>query len=171
MSSSIPTPESVAARFAITEVIHRYGRGIDSMDRAMILSCWHPGGTDDHAPLYSGSAEGFVEWWMPVHRAMRIASRAFTASLIELDGDKADAETSWSVVLQVNHAGARFDIMADGRYVDKLECIDGTWAFRHRSAVLDRHRIDPLGRTLADFAGNARVAQWAPGMLALQRTA
>src|SRR5438477_89804 len=36
--------ETLAAKQAITEVIYRYCRGLDRMDRALALSVWHPGG-------------------------------------------------------------------------------------------------------------------------------
>lgn len=152
MSIRTPNFEELAAKFAITEVIHTYCRGIDRMDRALTLSCWHPGGTDDHAPLYSGSAEGFAEWLWPVHRDMVVTRHVCTNTLIELHADKAGAETYWSLVLQVTHNGALFDIIAGGRYIDNLECIAGAWAFRHRHSILDWHRVDAVERTLADFA-------------------
>ena len=41
------------ARLEIQDVLHRYARAMDRMDAELALSCWHPGGTDDHAPLYS----------------------------------------------------------------------------------------------------------------------
>ena len=39
--------EELLAKQAIREVIYRYCRGLDRMDRALALSCWHPGGTAD----------------------------------------------------------------------------------------------------------------------------
>ena len=47
---------------AITEIIYRYCRGLDRMDRELTLSCWHEGGTDDHGALFSGTADEFVAW-------------------------------------------------------------------------------------------------------------
>lgn len=45
MSVRAPTHDELAAKWAITEVIHRYCRGLDRMDKALALSCWHPDGT------------------------------------------------------------------------------------------------------------------------------
>lgn len=157
MGVKTPTLAELAAKQAITEVIHRYCRGMDRMDRELTLSCWHPGGTDDHAPLYAGTAEGFVEWLWPVHAAMVVTRHVVTNTLIELDGDRAGAETCWTVTLQVGSDGTLYDVEGGGRYIDNFECIDGSWAIRHRRSVLDWNRVTPVAGTLADFAGRPLI--------------
>lgn len=142
----------LAARDAITEVIHRYCRGIDRMDREMTLSCWHSGGTDDHAPLYAGSAEGFVEWLWPVHAAMVGTRHVVSNTLIEVNGDKAATETYWTVTLRVAQGDDLYDIQGGGRYVDNFECIDGVWAIRHRQSLHDWDRVDQVTTTMQDFS-------------------
>ncbi len=151
MSVKTPTMEDLAAKFAITEVIHRYCRGMDRMDRALTLSCWHPGGTDDHAPLYAGSAEGFIEWLWPVHAAMISTRHVVTNTLIELQGDRAGAETYWTVTLRVPHGEEVYDIVGGGRYLDQFECIDGVWAIRHRQSIHDWDHVWPVGPSMAEF--------------------
>ncbi|MDP9084524.1 MAG: nuclear transport factor 2 family protein [Pseudomonadota bacterium] len=151
MCVKTPTVHELAAKQAITEVIHRYCRGMDRMDKDLTLSCWHPGGTDDHAPLYSGLAEGFVEWLWPVHAAMLVTRHVVSNTLIELNGEKAGAETYWSLALRVPHDNALLDIIAGGRYLDRFECIDEIWAIRHRQSILDWERVQPVDRSLADF--------------------
>lgn len=150
----VPTPDlaELAAKYAITEVIHRYCRGMDRMDRELTLSCWHPGGTDDHAPLYVGTSEGFIEWLWPVHKAMVSTRHVVTNTSIELNGDKAGAETYWTVTLRVRYGGKIYDILGGGRYLDQFECIDGVWGIRHRQSILDWDRVEPLKHTMAEFA-------------------
>jgi SnoaL-like domain len=152
MGVKTPSLEELAAKQAITEVIHRYCRGMDRMDRAITLSCWHPGGTDDHAPLYKGSAEGFVDWLWPVHAAMTVTRHVVSNILINLNGDKAGVETYWSLVLRVPRGDEEYDIIAGGRYLDQFECIDGVWAIRHRSSLMDVNRVEPVRLSSADFA-------------------
>ena len=163
----VPTPslDQLAAKQAITEVIHRYCRGMDRMDRALTLSCWHPGGTDDHAPLYSGSADGFVEWLWPVHAAMRATRHVVSNILIELEasGERAGAETYWSLVLRVPRGEATYDIIAGGRYLDRFERIDGVWALRHRASLLDVDRVEAVAATLANLGGPPLIAPNNPG--------
>lgn len=159
MSVRAPTHDELAAKWAITEVIHRYCRGLDRMDKALALSCWHPDGTDDHAPLYAGSATGFIDWLWPVHAAMNVTRHVVSNTLIDLhaDGTTAGAETCWSLLLQTPQGVQTFDIVAGGRYLDRFECIDGVWAIRHRQSVVDWNRVDPVRVTLADFAATPLI--------------
>lgn len=157
MSKKTPDFAEVSAKMAITEVVHRYCRGIDRMDRALTLSCWHPGGTDDHAPLYAGSAEGFIQWLWPEHQRMTVTRHAVSNTLIQLDGDHAGVESYWNVTLQVPHREQLYDIVSGGRYLDRFECIDDIWAIRHRQSVLDWHRVDSVGLTMADFAAQPLI--------------
>lgn len=120
---------------AITEVIWRYCRGMDRMDRDLTLSCWHPGGTDDHAPLYKGTAEGFVEWLWPVHAAMQATRHLVSNITIELDGDQAATESYWYVHLRIPRDGDVYDLVGEGRYLDRFEKIGGVWAIRHRTSI------------------------------------
>ena len=137
--------EEAVAKLAITDVLHRYARGLDRMDREMVLSCWHLGGTDDHAPLYSGTASGFIDWLWPVHGAMEVTRHVVTNIMIEVDGDHAGSECYWTVTLRVPHEGKRYDLMGQGRYIDTWDKIDGVWAIRHRQSLSDWGRIEPVG--------------------------
>jgi hypothetical protein len=152
MGIKTPTMQELAAKQAISEVIHRYCRGMDRMDKELTLSCWHPGGTDDHAPLFAGTAEAFVEWLWPVHGAMLMTRHVVSNIIIELQGDHAGAETYWTVFLRVPQGNEAFDIIGGGRYVDRFECIDGVWALRHRQSILDWDRVDPVKLTMMDFS-------------------
>lgn len=157
MGVKTPGPAEVASRLAIAEVLHRYCRGMDRMDRELTLSCWHPGGTDEHAPLYAGSAAGFVDWLWPVHAAMLGTRHVLTNIIIEVDGDRAVSESYWNVTLRVPRGDGVVDIFGGGRYLDRLECIDGVWAFRHRCSVHDWDRVEPVIGTMANFAGPALI--------------
>ncbi|MBQ73570.1 MAG: hypothetical protein CMQ20_00940 [Gammaproteobacteria bacterium] len=132
------------AKQQITEVIYRYCRGMDRMDRDLTLSCWHPGGTDDHAPLYKGSAEGFVEWLWPVHAAMEGTRHVVSNILIEVDGNSAVTESYWNVQLRLLVDDELTDIQGAGRYVDQFECISDVWAIRHRTSLSDMIRVDKV---------------------------
>jgi hypothetical protein len=154
MGVRTPTIEELAAKQAITEVIHRYCRGMDRMDAEITRSCWHAGGTDDHAPVFKGTVEGFIEWLWPVHAAMTTTRHVVSNILIDLDleNGRAGSETYWSLVLRVPRDGVEYDIIAGGRYLDRFECIDEVWAIRHRSSLMDVSRVDAVRQTPADFA-------------------
>lgn len=151
MSVQAPSIDALAARAAISDVLHRYCRAMDRMDRPLALSCWHPGGTDEHTPLYQGSAEGFVDWVWTIHAPMVGTRHCLSNILIELDGNSAWSECYWDVRLRVHGPdGGLIDIVGGGRYLDYLECRDGVWAICHRRSVHDWDRVDPVTSTMAD---------------------
>ncbi|MEL7452033.1 MAG: nuclear transport factor 2 family protein [Pseudomonadota bacterium] len=126
---------------AITEVLYRYCRGLDRMDKPLSLSCWHPGGTDDHAPLFKGTAEGFLDWLWPVHAAMEATRHVVSNITIELAGDKAATECYWNLHLRIPQGDKVYDLIGEGRYLDNFEKIDGVWAIRHRASVGDMMQV------------------------------
>jgi hypothetical protein len=146
------THDEVAAKQAITEVLHQYARGLDRMDRALVLSCWHDGGTDDHAPLYAGTAVGFIDWIWPIHADMLVTRHVLSNILIDVNGDTAGSEAYWNVTLRLERDGQVFDLIGGGRYVDRFECIDGVWAIRHRQSISEWNRVEPLVHSQAAFA-------------------
>ena len=60
----MPSPDSLDALLdtqAIRDVLSRYCRGLDRMDRPMAESVWHEGGTADYVGIYSGRDENKFE--------------------------------------------------------------------------------------------------------------
>ena len=51
----------VEARFAITDVVHRFCRAADRSDLQAIPLLFHEGALDNHA-FYEGDVPGLVEW-------------------------------------------------------------------------------------------------------------
>ena len=140
-----PALQALLDKQAITEIIYRYSRGLDRMDKAMTLSCWHEGGTDDHGPLFSGTAEQFVEWLWPVHAAMAGTQHTINNILIDLRGDEAGAESYYTVYLRTDTPEGLVDIIGGGRYCDDFEKIGGVWAIRHRQSIGDWTQVIPVG--------------------------
>ena len=147
-----PGVAEIAVRIAITDVLHRYCRAMDRMDRPLALSCWHADGTDEHTPLFAGSAEAFVDWVWRLHEPMVGTRHCLSNILIEVDGDRAWSESYWDVRLRVHGDAGLVDIVGGGRYLDYLECRNGFWAIVHRRSVHDWDRVDQVGATMADSA-------------------
>ena len=151
MGVAEPDVAGLAARSAITEVLHRYCRALDRMDRGLALSCWHAGGTDDHSPNYTGPAAGFVDWVWGVHAGFVQTRHVTNNVLIDLAGDCAGVESYVSILLRARRDDGIVDLFTQGRYLDDFERIDGVWAIRHRRSISEWHRVDRLRDTVADF--------------------
>lgn len=150
--------ETVVAKQAIGEVLYRYCRGIDRMDRALVLSCWHPDGTADYGEAYSGSASGFVDWVWPLHREWFVAhSHQVANMLIEVSGDgrTAASEAYVTVAMRVRgSADGPSELVGRGRYLDRWSCRDGQWRIDHRRHVVDLRTVPPAGTASDDAVPN-----------------
>ena len=146
-------PATMAAKQAITEVLNRYCRAMDRMDRTLAEDCYHPDAVDQHSSLFSGSPADWVTWAERFHAPMKVTRHVLSNVIVELDGDDAWAESYWTLLLRVTRDAALFDVSVGGRYLDHFRCVDGVWAIRHRRTTNDWDRVDPVGATVADTAG------------------
>src|SRR3546814_9565762 len=77
----------------IREVVTRYCRGVDRMDRDLFLSAYHPDAIDDHGFVVAGP-EAFWAWVHHYHTtAQSTHQHIITNHSCELDGNIAHAET------------------------------------------------------------------------------
>jgi len=116
----------LADRAAILDCMHRYTRGIDRLDRALVRSAYHDDAVDDHLG-YSGPVEGFLDWAFEYHSGQARHQHYITNHSVDLDGDTAHAETYFMVVMTERQPDAPLTVFG-GRYVDRLERRDGRWA-------------------------------------------
>lgn len=108
---------------AITEVIYRYGRSMDRLDRELGRSVFWPEATADyHQQMYQGTGYGFVDMVMEAHPNYAADSHQFSNILITIDGDTATSETYGDVTLRrLDEDGHCIDSRNLGRYVDHWE--------------------------------------------------
>lgn len=135
--------EDLVAKQAITEVLYRYCRALDRVDRALAISCWHPDGTAHYDGLFQGSGEAFVDWVFEVHRQGFVAhSHQITNLLVEVDGGRAVSEAYLTAALRQKGQGdSVIDIVGRGRYLDRWSRRQGRWALDHRHHVGDLQSI------------------------------
>lgn len=122
-------------RQAIHDVLMRYSRGVDRLDRELILSVYHPDAIDDHGVFVGGPA-AFADWVIGMHSRLHQSHQhcQFNSS-VDLDGDVAHAETYY-MFAGMNQSGTPL-AMSGGRYIDRLEKRDGRWAIATRVCVRD----------------------------------
>jgi len=135
----MPELEHWIARQEIHDVLVRYCRGLDRMDREMARAVWHEDGTADYVGIYQGTGRGFVDWVWQAHAAMERHSHQIHNVLVEVDGEQAVSEASVSVLLWRPPAadGRRLQISVRGRYLDRWSRRTGRWAIDHRVHVVD----------------------------------
>jgi len=131
--------EELLAKQAITEVIYRYCRALDRMDRELAASVWHPDGTADYGPtMYQGTGAGFIDWVWAAHETMLGHSHQIANVLVEVDGDRAGSESYVTATLWAEfEPGVLTTIVSRGRYIDRWSRRDGVWAIDHRRFAED----------------------------------
>lgn len=130
----------LAAKQAIVEVLHRYCRALDRMDRSLADTVWHVGGTADYPPGYTGSAPGFLDHVWRYHARFASHSHLVGTAMIDVDlaAGAATSESYVSVWLRTAPVdGLVTDQFHRGRYVDRWSCRDGEWRIDHRTWVGD----------------------------------
>jgi hypothetical protein len=139
---------------SIYEVLCRYCRGLDRMDKEMACSVWHEDGTALYHDMYEGSGRGFVDWVWDAHKSMERHSHQIANHIIVLDGDTAKSETYVTVTLWTlpDTDGKQQEIIGKGRYLDRWSKRNGRWAIDHREHILDMQTLHELTRGYVNAA-------------------
>jgi len=138
--------EALLAKQEIRDVLSRYCRGLDRMDKEMAYSVWHKDGTAHYYDMFEGSGDGFVDWVWRSHEAMQCHSHQITNVLTKIDGEKAVSEAYVTVVLWTlpDAHGKQMETVGRGRYLDRWSKKEGRWAIDHRELVLDMRTLHKL---------------------------
>ncbi|MBW1883671.1 MAG: nuclear transport factor 2 family protein [Deltaproteobacteria bacterium] len=133
---------------AIRDVLSRYCRGLDRMDKQLARRVWWEGGTAFYDGIFEGTGHEFIDWVWEAHAPMERHSHQITNVLTDVAGDRATSESYVTVVLWTlpDAAGAQTEIIGRGRYLDRWEKRDGVWAIEHRIHLLDMQTVLPLTR-------------------------
>lgn len=119
----------------ILDCLHRYTRGVDRHDRALMLSAYHPDAVDEHG-VAEGVAGDFCDWAIGWHGEFQTKHQhIITNHTIDLDGDTAHVE-SYYTFWGDNREGP--PSLCFGRYVDRFEKRDGKWAIAHRVCINEK---------------------------------
>lgn len=122
-------------RQAILDCLMTYSRGVDRLDRDLLLSAYHEDAIDDHG-MFVGNREEFADWAIAMHSATHLSHQhcLFNHSC-ELDGTVAHAETYY-MFAGMNRVGQPLSV-SGGRYIDRFEKRDGRWAIASRVCLRD----------------------------------
>ncbi|NLR72784.1 nuclear transport factor 2 family protein [Novosphingobium sp. ERN07] len=122
-------------KMKIREVVTNYCRGVDRMDRDLLMSVYHPDAIDDHG-FFVGNREDFWDWVNRYHTNAQISHQhVITNHSCELDGDTAHAETYW--MMAGMDAKDMTLTLGGGRYIDRMEKREGEWRIAARKCVAE----------------------------------
>lgn len=120
-------------RWAINDLLVGYCRGIDRLDRELVLSCFHPDAYDDHGSV-KGSPEQLVDriFSRPPEHQASFSEHKLTNVCLDIRGD-----TAWGECYVTMHQLRDSELVrGDGRFIDRFERRNGEWKIAHRRVVL-----------------------------------
>ena len=123
------TLETLVAKQAITEVLHRYCYAMDRIDPEFGAQIRHADGMAHYGPsIFEGSAEDYLKQVFEQHAKTDATSHQPTNVVIHLDGDRATSESYVTVCV----CAAGQDVLVRGRYLDTWSCCAGVWRIDDR---------------------------------------
>jgi SnoaL-like protein len=117
----------------IWDVMLRYARGLDRIDRELARSCYWDDTIEDHHQ-YVGDPDGFIEYANATSRAFSNTQHSITNHSCELAGNDAYCETYF---IYVGTLPQPPHFMSSGRYVDHFQKRNGEWRIANRVTIVD----------------------------------
>lgn len=142
MSDPAPPSDPVADRLAIADVLARYCRGIDRCDADELRRVFAPDAVIDYGDGPS-LRDAAIDQLLPALRTMRLTHHSITNPLIEIDGDRARAETYCTALHILGPPGEEIELVVGGRYLDAFARRSRTWQIVERLYVMDWNRQQP----------------------------
>lgn len=136
------TLDDIIAKQEITDLVGRYMRGLDRLDRELLRSVFHDNAYTDYG-FYKGGPDGFVEM---AHGALKnhLSNHHMIGQTnIDIDGNVAYGEIYFQAFHRIIEQGNERDLIISGRYVDRYEKRNGQWKIIFRSEINDWARNDP----------------------------
>ena len=135
---------TTADMIEIGQLMQRWGLARDQGRWAVLEACYTPEG-EMHVTWYSGSARGFVEASRKTFKQEGPRTKHLIGTpVIELNGDRALAETTIQILGRAVISGVAVDNLSYARFIDRLVRHDGAWRIARRVAVYEKDRFDPV---------------------------
>lgn len=168
------SPERLADRAEIQDVMYRWCRAVDRLDIEGIRGVFHPDAIDNHGP-FVGGVDALIAWLTERHRGIPFSMHLVSNILIEFAGsDSALAETYIFAALRYSAEGkaalAAFtgglaggdgsatDSFSWARYIDRFERRGGEWRIARRTVAFDSSLMTDVPADAPAFDPN-----WAVG--------
>ena len=136
MSTNAQELNDMLDRDKIRDCINRLARGEDRRDGDMLKACYWPDSAFDYG-MYKGEFPDYLAWVVPGADAITNTQHIIAQCLVELDGEKANAETHVVSYHRVDMGEGERDTCIGGRYLDRMEKRGGEWRIAHRTMLYD----------------------------------
>ena len=146
------------AKERIRDVLFKYCRSMDRIDREMAYEVFSPECQVDYGIWFKGTAYEFIDWVSGFHSSKILAtSHQISNILIQVNGDKAGSETYVHVVLRSVNGNDRLqEQMGLGRYIDEWAVLNGEWKITKRKYVMDISDIRDIITDAGQTGGGSR---------------
>ena len=139
------TPEQLADKQAIRDLIYTYCRAVDRIDVPLGRSVWHEDSHADYgANYYQGPGRDVVDLICKSHDGLISHSHQVTNILIDLDGESAGSEAYVTGTMRLKREGQLMHMGVWARYIDTWEKRGGAWGLASRTVVYDHEEIRPV---------------------------
>ena len=133
--------DALEARAAISEAIFRFSRGLDRLDRTLMMTAFHADAHVDYGNLFTGSVGDFIDFTMEFQREDIPVQHLVGNILIELLDDHTAVAESYELARHPAKPGAEGDMILATRLLDRFQRRDGRWRITSRIKVGDWARI------------------------------
>ncbi len=156
------SPSISLDRLEITAVIADWAMSRDTGRWDRHRSLYAPGATIQ-TTWFDGPADEFVDRCMASYGGKSRAQHFIGASNIEIEGNRATAETRVTLLLRTSLEAAHIDVTCYGRFFDFLVRLDGGWRIQKRIPIYEKDRIDAVDPTVTLNLDRDLLARFAEG--------
>lgn len=128
-------------RQIIQEIIEQWVIWRDAGMWGKFRTLWHDDGVMN-ATWFQGPVDEFIAIGRKGGRSS--SSHVLGGSSIELNGDRAIAQTKMTIALRAPVEDVLCDIAASGRFFDFFERRDGRWGLIERQPIYEKDRLDAV---------------------------
>lgn len=130
----------------IRVLLSEYCHACDRHDYLRMADTYHDDSWDDHGNYKMPGKEFAVVAVAANLKDANMVMHHLGQSLINVDGDKAGADTYFLASVSTTEGGKEVINQIAGRYVDRLERLDGTWKIKTRICVREWSISLPVDR-------------------------
>lgn len=136
--------ERLRAHEEIRARVFGFCRALDRLDRDLLRAQFHDDALVEYGTFYKGPIDGFLDVAMGFQGSMRDTQHLVGNVSIELDGERASAESYVHAHHVLVHGEERVQLVVGARYLDRLERRGGGWKISYRTEVIDWGRWLPI---------------------------